>query len=209
MPQPIHRCCQRSLSALLPASPSRCCLGSCPVAHCICITASIRMLLLRNAAHSVMAPWCCPRPRLRIARCWPARQREPDNRCALARARAAGRRPKPGNAVGPCRCGELRRNRPPRRAPWRQRLPVPMPRGAVAASHRAPGAPIVIETTRNGAGTLALRGRMVPAQGFPPGAEHGHAPRIQPTDAGYIDTGFACRIGHDARTLTVTAPPPA
>jgi AMP-binding enzyme len=88
------------------------------------------------------------------------------------------------------------------------RLPVAMPRGAVASSRRAPGAPIVIETTRSAAGTLALRGRMVPVQGFPPGAERGHTPRFSLEDAGYIDTGFGCRVSRDARTLIVTTPPP-
>lgn len=86
-------------------------------------------------------------------------------------------------------------------------LPAPIPYGAVDASRRILGAPIVIETTRTDAGMLALRGRMVPAYAFPPGAERGHTPYLQADSAGYIDTGFPCRLDHDARALTVTAPP--
>lgn len=87
------------------------------------------------------------------------------------------------------------------------RLPTPIPHGVVDSSRRAPAAPIVIETTRSDAGTLALRGRMVPAQSFPPAAERGQALRVSP-NAGYVDTGFACSIDRHARTLIVTAPPP-
>jgi hypothetical protein len=85
-------------------------------------------------------------------------------------------------------------------------LPMPIPHGAVDQSRRAPGAPIVIETSRTDAGTLALRGRMVATQGFPPGTERGYAGR-PPDIAGWIDTGYACRISHDTRTLAITAPP--
>ena len=49
---------------------------------------------------------------------------------------------------------------------------------------------------------------MVPVHGFPPGAERGHPPRLSLEDAGYVDTGFGCRVSRDARTLTITAPPP-
>jgi hypothetical protein len=86
-------------------------------------------------------------------------------------------------------------------------LPAPLPQGVVDASRRISGAPTVIETSRTGAGMLALRGRMVPAHAFPPGAERGHAPRLQPDIAGYIDTGFPCGLDRDARTLVITAPP--
>lgn len=74
-------------------------------------------------------------------------------------------------------------------------LPAQIPLGPVGSPARASGAPIAIETSRTPAGTLALRGRMVPA----------------PTDQsipgnGYIDTGFACLPGRHAPTLVVTAP---
>jgi hypothetical protein len=86
-------------------------------------------------------------------------------------------------------------------------LPAPLPLGAVSAAHRVSGAPIVIETNRNGAGMLALRGRMVPTHDFASGVEHGHAPQLQADGAGYVDTGFPCRSDHQTRTLQVTAPP--
>src|SRR5262249_29432002 len=84
-------------------------------------------------------------------------------------------------------------------------LPAPIPLGAVNSQHRAPGAPAVIETSRTIAGTLALRGRMVP---FRRGAERGQPPHTGSPGAGYIDTGFACRPGRDGQTLIITAPPP-
>jgi hypothetical protein len=83
------------------------------------------------------------------------------------------------------------------------RLPAAIPYGVVDPSHRAVGAPVLIETTRSGAGTLALRGRVVPS--FPQGAGRGHALRLSANTAGYVDTGIACRV--DARGLVVTAPP--
>ncbi len=86
-------------------------------------------------------------------------------------------------------------------------LPAPLPLGAVSASRRVPGAPTVIETNRNGAGRLALRGRMVPAHDFLTGLERGHAPHLEADGAGYIDTGFACRADHETRALRLTAPP--
>jgi AMP-binding enzyme len=86
-------------------------------------------------------------------------------------------------------------------------LPVPIAHGVVDNLRRAPGAPTVIETTRTETGTLALRGRMVPAQAFPPGAERGHLPHLAPNRTGYVDTCFACRVDRDGQALTITAPP--
>jgi hypothetical protein len=80
-------------------------------------------------------------------------------------------------------------------------LPPPIPLGPINSIHRAPGAPVVIETSRTKAGTLALRGRMVPAQTF-------QAPPGQSASIGaYVDTGFACSPAQDPQTLVVTAPP--
>jgi hypothetical protein len=85
-------------------------------------------------------------------------------------------------------------------------LPTPLPLGAVSAAYRISGAPIVIETNRNGAGMLALRGRMVPTHRFASGVESGHAAQLEADGAGYVDTGFPCRSDLKARTLQVTAP---
>jgi hypothetical protein len=78
-------------------------------------------------------------------------------------------------------------------------LPAPIPLGPISSIHRAPGAPVVIETSRTKAGTLALRGRMVPGQTF-------QAPHSASIGA-YVDTGFACSPARDPQTLVVTAPP--
>lgn len=84
---------------------------------------------------------------------------------------------------------------------------VPVPNGIVDPLRRAPGAPTVIETTRTDNGTLALRGRMVPKQAFPPGAERGQLPHLAPDQSGYVDSGFACRPDRDGKALIITAPP--
>jgi len=83
-------------------------------------------------------------------------------------------------------------------------LPAAIPLGAADPSRRAPDAPTAIETSRGGAATLALRGRMVPSA--TPGPGRAHALRLSANAAGYVDTGWACRV--DARGLIVTAPPP-
>jgi hypothetical protein len=87
------------------------------------------------------------------------------------------------------------------------RLPATIRHGVVNSSRRAPGAPVVIETARSKVGTLAVRGRMVSVHAFAPGAKRAHLPRLSPDGAGYVDTGFACRLSGNAQTLTITAPP--
>jgi non-ribosomal peptide synthetase component E (peptide arylation enzyme) len=83
-------------------------------------------------------------------------------------------------------------------------MPAPIPCGPIGAPRGAAGAVTVAETARRKTGTLMLRGPMVPAQAFPPGAEQGN--ELAPDPAGFVDTGFACRRDGDA--LTVTGPPP-
>ncbi len=92
---------------------------------------------------------------------------------------------------------------PARRGP--DGLPAPIPHGAVATPRGAPHTIAAIETLRTKSGTLALRGPMVPAQAFPPGAAPGGDARSAPD--GFVDTGFACRLDRATGTLTVTAPP--
>jgi hypothetical protein len=87
------------------------------------------------------------------------------------------------------------------------RLPAAIRHGVGNSSRRAPGAPVVIETARSDVGTLAVRGRMVSVHAFAPGAKHAHPSRLSPDSAGYVDTGFACRLDGNAQTLTITAPP--
>ena len=83
--------------------------------------------------------------------------------------------------------------------------PLAIPHGVISVPRGAIGAMTVIETARSDAGTLLLRGPMVPAAAFPPGAD---APHLSPDRAGYFDTGYACRIDTSNQTLASTVPPP-
>lgn len=71
--------------------------------------------------------------------------------------------------------------------------------GLTAVLRGAPAAVTQLETTRTPAGTLALRGPMVPTEPFPPGA-------TLPVDqSGFVDSGFACRQDDDV--FVVSGPP--
>jgi hypothetical protein len=68
-------------------------------------------------------------------------------------------------------------------------------------------APILIEAARTLAGTLAVRGPMVPLHTFP-GATESEANARQAGDAfGFVDTGYPCRFAPGSGTLVVTGPP--
>ena len=54
--------------------------------------------------------------------------------------------------------------------------PKPMPAGSVTVPREATGGIVVAELTRTEAGTLALRGPMVPQHSFPPGIERSGLP---------------------------------
>ena len=86
--------------------------------------------------------------------------------------------------------------------------PAPVPHGAISAPRGAIGAMTVVETACSNTGTLMLRGPMVPSAAFPPG-EKGRAMHHSPDHAGYVDTGFACRLDKQSQTLSVSMPPPA
>ena len=83
-------------------------------------------------------------------------------------------------------------------------VPLPIPLGRVQHQRGATEATAGIETMRTKAGTLALRGAMVPVNAFPPGAG-ALAPAVD--EAGFVETGFACRPGDDAKTLIASGPP--
>jgi hypothetical protein len=83
-------------------------------------------------------------------------------------------------------------------------LSLPIPHGVISVPRGAIGAMTVIETARNGTGTLLLRGPMVPPAAFPPNAD---APHVSPDRAGYFDTGYSCRLDASNQTLAITAPP--
>lgn len=84
-------------------------------------------------------------------------------------------------------------------------LPLAVPHGVISAPRGAIGAMTVIETARSSAGTLLLRGPMVPATAFPPRTD---APHLSPDRSGYFDTGFTCRLDMSNQTLAVTVSPP-
>jgi hypothetical protein len=83
-----------------------------------------------------------------------------------------------------------------------------VPFGALAAPRDAPGAVTVVELALTKAGTVALRGAMVPRHPFPPGIERGSAPCFKADAAGLVDTGYTCRTDRIDDGLTVTGPPP-
>jgi AMP-binding enzyme len=84
-------------------------------------------------------------------------------------------------------------------------MPAPIRHGVIATPRDAASAIAALETTRTKSGTLALRGPMVPAHDFPPGAAQGNAAGIAPD--GFIDTAFACRLNRAAGTIVLTGPP--
>jgi hypothetical protein len=84
--------------------------------------------------------------------------------------------------------------------------PAPIRLGTITAPQDEPGALPVVDIVRSEAGTVALRGPMVPQFPFPPGAERGDAPYFAMGDNGFVDTGYTCRL--DRAALVVTGPPP-
>lgn len=82
------------------------------------------------------------------------------------------------------------------------RLPASRAAGLEGAPHEA-----AIELTRGAAGTLAVRGAMVPRHPFPPGIERGDPLRLKIGDDGLVDTGYPCRLDRAAQALTIDGPP--
>jgi hypothetical protein len=79
---------------------------------------------------------------------------------------------------------------PARRGP--DGLPAPIVRGAIATLRGAQRTIAAIETMRSTAGTLALRGPMLPAQAFSPGGTPSGDVPIAPD--GFVDTGYVGRL---------------
>jgi hypothetical protein len=85
--------------------------------------------------------------------------------------------------------------------------PAPIPLGPVMAPRDGDGALTVAEVAATENGTLALRGPMVPASAFPPGAERTALPRFTAAADGFVDTGYAGEVGRDPDTMVVSGPP--
>ena len=79
--------------------------------------------------------------------------------------------------------------------------------GPVLAQRDGARGVAVAELMRTDAGTLAVRGPMVPHHSFPPGIECSGLPYFQVGRRGEVDTGYACRIdpGSDAITMMAGA----
>jgi hypothetical protein len=86
--------------------------------------------------------------------------------------------------------------------------PSPLPAGEIWVPPGSANAVLVAEVARSAAGTLALRGPMVPCQPFPPGAERLPLPHLRADSGGFVDTGYACRVDHAVQSMLVTGPPP-
>jgi hypothetical protein len=85
--------------------------------------------------------------------------------------------------------------------------PSPMPLGPLLAPHDAADGIVVAEVGRTDAGTMAVRGPMVPQHAFPPGIEDSGLPHIKMGERGLVDTGYTCRFDVDKKALVVTGPP--
>jgi hypothetical protein len=85
--------------------------------------------------------------------------------------------------------------------------PAPVGFGAITAPRGAPNGVLALEVSRTPAGTVAIRGPMVPRHAFPPGVEQTDVPHFKAAGNGPFDTGYTCRLDRDGRTMVVTGPP--
>lgn len=85
--------------------------------------------------------------------------------------------------------------------------PVPLALGPVTAPRGAPGAPQVAELSRTAAGTIALRGPLVPRFPLPLEVDLVAKPFFAVGADGFADTGYACVIDPTTRALAIGGPP--
>jgi AMP-binding enzyme len=85
--------------------------------------------------------------------------------------------------------------------------PSPMPLGPLRAPREAADGSVVAKISRTDAGTLAVRGPMVPQRAFPPGIEESGLPRMKIAEGGLLDTGYTCRFDAHTNALVVTGAP--
>jgi AMP-binding enzyme len=86
--------------------------------------------------------------------------------------------------------------------------PAAISSGPITAPRNASGATTVAEVAVTTAGTVALRGPMVPRHPYPPGIAHSGLPHFKIESSGLVDTGYPCRADAATRTITVTGGPP-
>ncbi len=94
---------------------------------------------------------------------------------------------------------------PARRGP--DGKPAPIPAGPIRAPRDSADGVVVAELTRTDAGTVALRGPMVPHHPYPPGIEVSGLPYFKIGAGGWVDSGYTCRIDSATKAIIVTGPP--
>ncbi len=85
--------------------------------------------------------------------------------------------------------------------------PAPIPLGLVTAPRDGSGGVVVGEVAVTAAGTVGLRGPMVPRHAFPPGIERSGLPHAAIDRTGLVDTGYACRLDEGGKSVRVTGAP--
>ncbi len=79
--------------------------------------------------------------------------------------------------------------------------------GPLKVPRETAGGLLSIEISRSENGTLLLRGPMVPRDASRFGPESGEGPTYKADPAGFVDTGYPCRIERETRALVLTGPP--
>jgi len=79
--------------------------------------------------------------------------------------------------------------------------------GPVLTPRDGAGGVAVAELMRSDAGTLAVRGPMVPHHSFPPGIERSGLPYFQVGRGGVVETGYACRIDSGTNAIALNEAP--
>jgi hypothetical protein len=85
--------------------------------------------------------------------------------------------------------------------------PAPLPCGAVVAPRGSAAGMSVAELMVTDAGTIALRGPIVPRHVFPPGIAESGQPYFAIGRDGTVDTGHPCQADAVSNTVIVTGPP--
>ncbi len=83
--------------------------------------------------------------------------------------------------------------------------PAPLPFGRAIAPRHGTNAVTVAELVHSEAGTLAVRGPMVPRHAFPPGIEHSAQPHLRIGPDGSVDTRYG--VDKENGALVLTAAP--
>jgi AMP-binding enzyme len=94
---------------------------------------------------------------------------------------------------------------PARRGPGGK--PRPMRAGSILAPCGSADGVVVAELMRTDAGTVALRGPMVPQHSFPPGIEASGLAYFKIGPGGAADSGYTCRVDSVTDAIVVTGPP--